>query len=381
MTSSPSSPLPPGFVRPALDELHPYEPGKPVGEIQREYDLDRPPVKLASNENPFGPPPDLRDRYEETFARLNRYPDAACHYLRHALADRLGWPVEGIFVGAGTDEVLDCLGKATLRAGDDVVTADPAFVRYPMIARIMGARAVEVPVTDAWDLDLEAMLDRAGESTRWFCLPNPNNPTSRYLDEPTLRRFLERVPAECGVVLDEAYFELMDVDDYPDGVEVARERRGASGPTLVVLRTFSKAYGLAGLRVGYGIMPPELARELHKVRPSFNVNRPAQALARAALQEETFVRRSRERLGEARTRVTRELENRGMRVVDPSANFVLAEVPGDRTGDELCDALLRRGVIVRSMTPYGLQDHVRISFGTSSENRRLFDALDGLDGL
>lgn len=378
MTSEAFSSLPPDLVRSALGDLKPYEPGKPIDEIQREYELEEPPVKLASNENPFGPPEGLLERYREEFDRLNRYPDAACHYLRRALAERLDWPVEGIFVGAGTDEVLDCLGKATLRPGDEVITGDPAFIRYPMIARIMEARPVEVPVTDAYDLDLEAMLDRVGESARWVCVPNPNNPTSRYLDEAELERFLDRLPDGCGVLLDEAYHEFMEADDYPDGVSVARERRGEPGATPVVLRTFSKAYGLAGLRVGYGVMPPRLAGELHKVRPSFNVNRPAQALARAALDEREFVRRSRERLREARIRVERELRQRGVGVVEPSANFMLVEAPGDRTGDEFCEQLLRRGVIVRSMTPYGLSRHVRVSLGTLRENRRFLDALDAI---
>jgi len=243
----------------------------------------------------------------------------------------------------------------------------------------MGARPVEVPVDGAFDLDPGAMLERVETRTRWVCVPNPNNPTSRYLDGDVLWSFLDALPAGCAVLLDEAYRELMCAEDYPDGVELARRCREAGGATPVVLRTFSKAYGLAGLRVGYGVMPPELARELHKVRPSFNVNRPGQVLARAALREEEFVRRTRRRLAGERRRLVSALRSRGWEVVQPSANFFLLEVSGSRSGEDLCEALLRRGVIVRSMTPYGLENHVRVSVGTSEENDRFLGALDELD--
>lgn len=368
------------LIRDALQSLQPYEPGKPVEEIQREYELDRPPVKLASNENPHGPPPNLIERYRESFERLNRYPDGACYYLRQALSDHVEWPARGIFVGGGTDEVLDCLGKATIRSGDEVVTGDPAFIRYPMITRIMGGKPVEVPVTASFDLDLEAMLSRVNERTRWVCLPNPNNPTSRYIDGSSVEDFLRALPAGCGVILDEAYFELMDEKNYPSGVEMLHRFGSKLDATLVVLRTFSKAYGLAGLRVGYGVMPPDLADELHKVRPSFNVNHPAQVMARFALDEDEFLRRSRSRLQSEKQRLVEALRDRGWEVVPPSANFMLVEVPSETTTEALCEALLERGIIVRSMRPYGLGRHVRLSVGTAEENDRFLKALDDVDG-
>lgn len=363
------------LIRSELKQINTYQPGKPRGEIQREYNLEQLPVKLASNENPFPPPDSLKKAYREEFEQLNRYPDGGCYYLKQALAEEYDWPQEGIIVGGGSDEVLDCLAKSTLGPGDEVLTADPAFVMYKIDARMMGATPVEIPLDDNFDINLQGMLDNITDSTRWICLPNPNNPTSRYLSRNKLKNFLEEIPAHCLVVIDEAYFELMDQPDYPDSLEFLRNR-DEGDPRIVVLRTFSKAYGLAGLRVGYGLMNPALAKELNKVRPPFNVTRPAQAVARQAFAENDYLREVRQTLSKERNRLVEELNERNYPVVPPAANFMLVRVPGKNRAKIICEKLLEKGVIVRSMAPYGLENHFRLTVGRPEENDLFLNKLD-----
>ncbi|MGM0380662.1 MAG: histidinol-phosphate transaminase [bacterium] len=369
------SELPENFIRPELEEINAYQPGKPRREIQREYNLDELPVKLASNENPFSPPDFLKQVYREEFEKLNRYPDGGCYYLKRALAENYDWPAEGIILGAGSDEVLDCLAKSTLRPGDEIITADPAFVMYKIDANMMGATPVEVPLDEKFDIDLEGFLDRITDSTRWICLPNPNNPTSRYLTASQLQNFIAEVPADCLVVMDEAYAELMVQSDYPDGVELLRNRRD-DAPEIVVLRTLSKAYGLAGLRVGYGLMNPRLATQLNKVRPPFNVTRPSQVVARRALEGNDYLEKVRRVLARERKKLVKELEERGYPVVPPAANFMLVRAAKENTAGEICEKLLAEGVIVRSMAPYGLEDYFRLSVGQPEENELFLRKLD-----
>ncbi len=367
-------------VRPALAGLHPYEPGRPIEEIEAKYGLDSPPVKLASNENPYSPPEQLKEIYCQEFSQLNRYPDGGSYYLREALSEKYDWPMDGIVVGAGSDEVLDCLAKAMLEPGCEIVCGDPSFVIYQMDALKMGARPVTVKLTRDFQFDLEAMVDAVTENTRWVCLPNPNNPTARYITTTQLEEFFAALPSHCLLLLDEAYFEFIDSEDYPDGIEFLKNRTEDQAG-LVVLRTFSKAYALPGLRVGYGLMEPRLARELHKVRPPFNITRPTQAVAVEALKQEEFLAWSREKIISERRRLEVEFESRGIDFVQPSANFILAEAPGDLTADELFEKLLPEGVIIRSMSPYGLEKHVRITVGKPIENQILLSALDNVCGF
>lgn len=364
--------------RSALSEMVPYEPGKPIDEIAREYDLDEQPVKLASNENPYSPPEVLRDVYEAEFDRLNRYPDGGVHHLREALSERYDWPMDGIVIGAGSDEVTDFLARAYLDPGDETVLADPSFVRHSMLPRMMGANPVEVPVTGDFDFDLDAMLEAVGPDTRWLFLPNPNNPTSRYVPEARLRSFLGNLPGDLTVILDEAYCEFMTEPDYPDGREILDDFSADDDPTMILQRTFSKAYGLAGLRVGYALMPPAVAREIHKVRPPFNVTRPAQAVAVEALECQDFLGESRRKIETERDRLLEALDDRGIGYVEPSANFLLLRVPETTTAEDFCEGMMSRGVIVRSMAPYELDRHVRVSVGRPGENDRFLTALDDI---
>lgn len=362
--------------RAAVRDLHPYEAGKPLDEIAREYDLDERPVKLASNENPYSPPEELKEVYSEEFETLNRYPDGGVYHLRKKLSDRYDWPIEGIVIGAGSDEVTDFLARAYLDPNDEVIVGDPSFVRHSMLPKMMGATPVSVPVTDEFDLDLDAMRDVISDRTKWICLPNPNNPTSRYLGRNSVEAFLGELPSDLTVIYDEAYYEFMNQDDYPDGRKLLDRFNSENDPTIILQRTFSKAYALAGLRVGYALMPPAVAEELHKVRPPFNVTRPAQAVAAASLNCGTFLEDSLRKIEAERDRLTAELESRGFNFVPPSANFLLLELPQAIDSEEFCEALRKEGVIVRSMKPYGLEQHVRVSVGRPDENDRFLSKLD-----
>lgn len=364
--------------RSALEQLEPYQPGKPRKEIAREYNLSTDPVKLASNENPYPPPESLRSIYEDEFESLNRYPDGGTYYLRETLSEQYDWPMDGIVVGAGSDEITDFLVRAYLEEGDEIVVAQPSFIRQSMLPRIMGATVIPVPVTEDFDFDLERMLEAVTDRTRWICLPNPNNPTSQYVTESRLRSFLKELNGDILVLLDEAYYEFMDQDDYPNGRSLLSDFQGASDPTVVLQRTFSKAYGLAGLRIGYSLMDASIARQIHKVRPPFNVTRPAQAVAEAALSENEYISRTRREIKSERSRICRELQNRGINYVPPEANFMLISVPESYTSEEFFEAFLERGVIIRSMAPYGLDTYVRLSVGKPSENDQFLRALDDI---
>jgi len=367
-------------MRGELDQMVPYEAGKPIEEIRREYDLDFQPVKLASNENPFSPPPELREAYLAEFEQLNRYPDGGCYYLQEKLAEKYNWPAEGIILGSGSDEILDCLAKAMLCPGSEVLTADPAFIRYRMGALMMGATPVEVPVDENLDFDLDRMADNITADTRWICFSNPNNPTARYVNRKELTDFISKIPDSCLLILDEAYFEFVDQPDYPDGINFLRESLSGGCP-IVVLRTFSKVFGLAGLRVGYGLMDPRLAAEIHKVRPPFNVTRPSQAVALAALEADGYLEDVRKSIGDERRRLVLELESRGFNVVPPSANFMLVGTDADGGGELIYEELLKRGVIVRSMAPYGLDRYFRLTVGRPRENDQFLAALDEIGGF
>ncbi len=362
--------------RSALSDLKPYEPGKPMDEIARKYNLERDPVKLASNENPYSPPEALRSVYEDQFNDLNRYPDGGAYHLRDALSEHYNWPMEGIVIGAGSDEITDFLVRAFLEPGDEVVLSDPSFVRHSMLPRMMGAVPRSVPVRDDFEHDLHGLYEAINENTRWVFLPNPNNPTSRYISESDLRSFLKSLPEQLVVILDEAYSEFMNQEDFPNGRELLDDFDGGNSPTILLQRTFSKAYGLAGLRVGYGLIPPSMAREVHKVRPPFNVTRPAQSLATRALHIDGYLEECRKKIIQERERVLEALDNFGISFVPPAANFFLMEVPEFYEGSEFCQELMQRGVIVRSMVPYDLDRYVRVSVGTPSENDRFLKTLE-----
>src|ERR671930_1208433 len=327
------------FFTPAVNDLVPYEPGKPVEEVQRELGLDRV-VKLASNEGPYGPFPEALEAIERCAAELNRYPDGGAYRLRAALAERLDLRFEEVAVGAGSDGLVDCLSQAVLDAGDEIVCGWPSFPSYVIDARKLGAVPRTIPLRDD-RYDLEAMLEAVGPKTKLVYVCHPNNPTGTMNTRAELDAYFERVPEHVLTVLDQAYLEYIDDPDYPDGVE----RYAKAGRRVIVLRTFSKIYGLAGLRVGYGVGPTELVTALGKTRRAFDLTTPAQEAALASLDALPELERRRRANMESRTQLETVLREAGYKAAGPAVgNFVFVDVSGD--AQHLFDALLRQGGIV-----------------------------------
>jgi histidinol-phosphate aminotransferase len=357
-----------GLVRAALDGLVPYEPGKPEEEVQRELGLDRV-VKLASNEGPWGPFPAALEALERHARSLNRYPDGGAYHLRRALAARHEVEPANVVTAAGADAVIGHLSVATLDPGDEIVTAWPSFISYVLDAVKLGAVAVKVPLVDH-HYDLDAMLDAIGPRTKLVYVATPNNPTGTMTGREELDRFLDRVPEHVLTVIDQAYFEYIDRPDYPDAVAeyVRRGRR------VLALRTFSKIYGLAGLRVGYGVGPADVIEAIGKARRPFDVSAPAQAAALASIDAEAELAERRRLTAEGREALERTLREHGLEPAGPAvANFHFVEVGEDAT--PLFQALLHQGVIVRPMGAFGAPGALRITVGTPEENAFLAEKL------
>ncbi|MGH3133949.1 MAG: histidinol-phosphate transaminase [Gaiellaceae bacterium] len=355
------------MIRPALQGLVPYEPGMPVEECQRELGLERV-VKLASNEGPYGPFPAAQDAIERASLELNRYPDGGVYRLRQALGARHGVRFEEITVCAGADAVIGFVALATLDPGDEAVTGWPSFPSYVLDPLKLGAVPVRVPLRDD-RFDLDAMLSAITNRTKLVFIAAPNNPTGTTSTRDELDAYFAGVPPHVLTVLDQAYFEYIDDPDYPDAVE----EYAKAGHRVLVLRTFSKLFGLAGLRVGYGIGPEEVITAIGKVRRAFDVTSAGQEAALASLDDTAEVERRRAANREARALLQEALEANGLQPAGPAvANFLFARV-GDATA--VSDALLRRGVIVRPLGSFGAPDAVRITAGTPDEIAFLADAL------
>ena len=350
----------PDYIR----RIVPYVPGKPIDEVEREYGIQGS-AKLASNENPLGPSPKaiaaLRDRLEE----LHLYPDGGCFHLRHALAGKLGVEPERLIFGNGSNELIELAVRTFLRPGDEALQSQGTFVAYGLALDAMGAAVRTVPLKD-YGYDLEGMAGALTPKTRCVFLANPNNPTGTVYRRPEWEDFLERVGPEVLVVADEAYFEYATDPDYPDSLEDHRADRA-----VLTLRTFSKVYGLAGLRIGYGIAHPELVALMNQVREPFNVNAAAQWAATAAVEDTEHLRRSLEVNRQGLAFLTEGLTALGVEWVPSQANFMLV-----RTGQvgRVFEELMRRGVIVRPVGPE-FPDHVRVTVGTPDENRKFLDGL------
>lgn len=351
--------------------LVPYAPGKPIEEVERELGITDS-VKLASNENPVGPSPLALAAAREAMAEAHRYPDDGGWALRQKLAKHHGVDADGIVVGAGSSELIRMAVQAFAGPGDEVLMATPSFVVYKMAAIACGARPVEVSCRGMVH-DLDAMLRAITPRTRVVFVCNPNNPTGTVVTEPAFGRFVERLPGDLLLVIDEAYIEYVDRADVPDGLAYLKTAQ-PGWPPILVLRTFSKIYGLAGLRVGFGVSTPQVAGDLGRVRPPFNVGRPALAAAEAALDDHDHVALTRETTIEGRAYLTEALSRLGLEVVPSQANFVLVRFPVK--GSALYQALLETGVILRAVDNYGLPDHLRITVGTRGENQRCVAALE-----
>jgi histidinol-phosphate aminotransferase len=347
------------LFRASISDLVPYEPGKPVEEVQRELGLDRV-VKLASNEGPFPPFPAALEAMERASLELNRYPDGGVWALRATLAERNGVAFEELVVGAGADGIIDLLAQATLEPGDDVVCGWPSFPSYVLTAAKVGAEARRVPLRDD-TYDLEGLLAAIGPRTKLVYVCHPNNPTGTANGRAELVAFLDRLPEHVLCVLDQAYFEYIDDPDYADGIELFRE-----GRRLVVLRTFSKIYGLAGLRVGWAVAPADVATATSKVRRAFDVSATAQAAALASLDDPEEIGARRQLNAEGLARLAEILRGHGLDPAGPArGNFLFADVGGGR---DLFERLLREGVIVRPLDGFGAPEAIRVTVGTPEEN-------------
>jgi len=355
------------FFRATVNSLTPYQPGKPVEEVQRELGLARV-VKLASNEGPFPPLRAAADAIAHATTELNRYPDGGAYALHAALAERHGVAFEEVSVGPGADGCLDMLSQAILDAGDEIVCGWPSFPSYVIYARKQGAKAVTVPLHDH-RYDLDALLAAVTPRTKIVYVCHPNNPTGTMNTRAELDAFFDRVPQHVLVVVDQAYFEYIDHPDYPDAIEEHLKQ----GRRVVVLRTFSKIYGLAGLRVGYAVGPSRCIAAMAKVRRPFDITTPAQVAALASLghADEIAERRALNHDGLASLSAT--MREHGFEPVPSVGNFVYADTGRDATA--LFDALLREGVIVRPLAGFGAPTAVRVSVGTPEENDLFAAAL------
>jgi histidinol-phosphate aminotransferase len=348
-----------------IQQLAAYPPGMPLEELEREYGLSGS-IKLASNENPFGPSPRAVQAIADALPALHRYPDGSGFFLRRALAERLGVPADTIILGNGSNEIIELAARAFLRPGDEAVMADQAFVIYQMVVQATGAVPRTIPLR-RYTHDLDAIAAAITPATRLVFLANPNNPTGTIFKRDEWEDFLASVPSTVLVVADDAYADFVEDPDYPDSLAYQRRDR-----LLLTLRTFSKIYGLAGLRVGYGVGPLSLIEVLNRIRQPFNVNALAQVAALAALEDEAHVERTRANNREGLAYLRAECERLGRPSVPSWANFLLIDVGN---GAHVYEALLRRGVIVRPMDVYGMPHHLRVTVGLPEENRRFVASL------
>lgn len=363
------------FLPPNVEALRPYEPGMPMEEVERSLGVVGA-VKLASNENPVGPSPRGVEAGLAALRDINRYPDGTGHRLKHALAERLGVPPAEIVLGGGSNELIELLVRTFCRPGvDEVVSHRYAFVMYKIACAAHGVTFREAEVTADLRCDVDAIAACVGPSTKIVFLPNPNNPTGAYLGREAFETLLERLPRRVILAVDEAYHEYaIERSDYP----IAERYRSPDRPMIVTLRTFSKIYGLAGLRVGYAIGDPALVGYMNRIRMPFNVCSPGQEAARAALDDLEHVERSRRVNGEGLCQLEAGLSKLCVRAYPSAANFVLVDL--GREAHPIYEALLRKGVIVRPLRPLGLERHVRISVGVAEENARTLRALEDVLG-
>ncbi len=358
------------LTRPAhLDGLERYEPGKPIEEVQRELGLRRV-VKLASNENPLGPSPAALASAHAALAQVHRYPDGPGSLLRQGLGRRHRLEPSQVVVGNGSTDLIDLLARAYLAPGDNAVVAEEGFARFRQCVNARNGGARLVPMREHVH-DLEAMAAAVDARTRLLFVANPNNPTGTWNSRAEIETLLERLPGDVLLVLDEAYFEYADHPAYPNGLDYVR-----AGAPVVVLRTFSKVYGLAGLRLGYALCAPEIAEALDTVREPFNSNLVGQVAALAALEDHGHLVRSLELNRVEKARLEKALRARGLAPLPSLTNFLCVDV--GQEGAALYKRLLHKGVIVRPLRPYGLHSWLRISVGTSDENDSLLEALDAV---
>ena len=356
-------------ANPYIYKIKPYIPGKPMDEVKREMGL-KSVIKLASNENPYPPSPKVLAAIAGAAREINRYPDGGCFLLRRTLARKLNVDEDQLIFGNGSDEIIVLAVKAFAAKGDEIIIAKPSFLVYEIASTLSGARVHQVPLKD-FHYDLEGMKAKVSRKTRIIFIGNPDNPAGTYITQAQAENFIRAVPKETLVFFDEAYFEYVQAKDYPDTISLMKKY-----PNVMTTRTFSKIYGLAGLRVGYGIAGREIIDILNRLREPFNVNSIAQAAAVAVLSDEAYYRKIAKDVNEQREYLYASFEKMGIAAEKSFTNFILLRMNADST--QVAQALLKKGVIIRDMAAWGLKGYIRVSIGSASENKRFIKSLGEL---
>lgn len=354
------------LARPSVQRISPYPPGKPIEELERELGITDI-IKLASNENPLGCSPRVRLAIESGMSELALYPDGNGFVLKKALSDFYRRPMAEITLGNGSNDILELTARAFLGAGDEAIYAQHSFAVYPLVVQAVGATGITVPAKE-WGHDLVAMAAAITPKTRVIFIANPNNPTGTWVEKDELEVFFKAVPGNVLIVLDEAYGEFVEAEDFPDGLDYL-----SRFSNVIVSRTFSKAYGLAALRVGYAFAHPDITNVLNRVRQPFNVNALGLRAAVAALDDQSFVARARALNTEGMRQISDGIVAMGLAFIPSRGNFLCIDLK--RPGMSVYEALLRQGVIVRPVANYGMPDFLRVTIGTKAENERFLAAL------
>ena len=355
------------LIRKSVLGVNPYVPGKPIEETKRQLGLKEV-IKLASNENSLGPSPKAISALKRSLSGVNRYPDAQGYYLKKRLAKFFGLSLENFVLGNGSDELIDVVIKTFMEADENIVISQGTFLEYEIIAQVNDRKVKKAPLR-YFKYDLEAMLKLVDKKTKLVFIANPNNPTGTYVTKYEVAEFINALPESVVVVFDEAYDAFIDVDDYPDSLSYLKKKK-----RIIILRSFSKAYGLAGLRLGYAIAAPELVTYMERIRQPFNVNLLAQVAGLAALEDKDFLKKTRRMILEGKDFIYQELSRMGLGYVLSVANFILVDV--GRDSQEVFKSCLKFGVIVREMSQYGLANFIRVTIGTQKENQRFLRVLN-----
>lgn len=353
-------------ARPEIFDLKPYVPGKPIEEVKRELGIDNI-IKMASNENPLGPSPKGVAAIKDVLTQLHFYPDSNCYHLKQKLSEETGFSTDSLIIGNGSDEILKLIAETFLNKSDQVVFANPSFVEYEFTAKIMGAECIMVPLKD-FTHDLDEMLKAITEKTKIVYICNPNNPTGTIVTAKEIDKFMDKVPEDVLVVFDEAYIEYVENNEYVSGLKYVEQGRNA-----IVLRTFSKIYGLAALRIGYAITTTEIAQAIERVIEPFNVNMLAQVAALAAIDDKEHIDASKTLNSKGKKYLYEEFKKLNFEYVPTEANFIFVDTKKD--SQFIFKNLLRNGVIVRTGDIFGFNTHIRVTIGTDEENQRLINTL------
>ncbi|MDO9572843.1 MAG: histidinol-phosphate transaminase [Candidatus Omnitrophota bacterium] len=354
------------LIRKSVLAVSPYIVGKPIEEVKRQLGLKEV-IKLASNENPLGPSPKAISAMKKCLSCVNRYPDSQNYYLKKRLAKYFGLDRANFVFGNGSDELIDVIIKTLVEPDEFIITSDTTFLEYEIIAQSNDRKVKKAPML-YFKYDLGGMLKLVDKKTKLIFIANPNNPTGTYVNKYEVTQFLNALPKSVVVVFDEAYDAYIDVDDYPDSLSYLKKRNN-----IIILKTFSKAYGLAGLRLGYAIGNTELIGYMERIRQPFNVNTLAQSAALAAIEDKEFIKKTRQLVLQGKAFIYSALSKMGLGFVPSVANFILVDVSKD--GVEVFKSMLKYGVIVRDMKQYGLKNFIRVTIGTNKENERFVRVL------